>query len=135
MGVMLISKSDLCHHCGKMRKFHQPDTKACPVGKMKNGYYAEFGETVFKKALPESAIDKFKIKVDQVYLSADGALHGLIVKDLHRDPAGDYCTVQRVTPQGKDGPLTRVHAYTMSQQTHYEAERPPWWPKAALRRK
>lgn len=131
MGVTIISGNDICRHCGKMRKFHQRPDLFCPAGKMKGGVYVEFRiSTVFEKQVEESAIDKYKIAPGQIYLSADGASHGFLVRDVHKDPAGDYLTVQKITPQGQDGPLTRVHAFTMTQRTHYGwCDKPNWWPK------
>lgn len=133
MGVTINSMADKCAICGKFRRAHSA-AGLCPTGKPgKGGAYTAFLDTKFTKAMPESAIAKNKIAVGQVYLDAQGGNHGYIVKDLHQNPTGDFVTVQRMTPMGKDGPITRVSAKTMAEVTHYGPCVTPDWLTLALK--
>ena len=136
MGLTIVSPADKCAACGKFRRAHSKSGN-CPTGKAgKGGVYSAFLETKFTRHVIESVVAKHDIKVGDIYLDAKAdSLGGYLVKDVHLNATGDYVTVQKVTPLGKDGPLLKVLAKRMAQETHYgPCVAPEWWPKPEMQK-
>jgi hypothetical protein len=81
----------------------------------------------------EDYIDKYKIKSGQVYLSADGANYGVVVKDTETHRKRNAVSVTPIGPLGVSGPDQVLDAKIMSQVEYYLVE-PPYitWTKDVM---
>jgi len=68
----------------------------------------------------------YGVALGQIYLAADGSLHGCVV--LGFDPKTQEVRVKRACPQGW-GKIDSIDVFKLVMVRYYEAGKPDWWPK------